>query len=120
MHGRVELPELLDAPVAATHQLVVRELDLQVADRPDVTAGGERLAFASPDDGAHLGVRSQLGEDVEELSVHLVVERVVLLGVVVRDDGDRAVDLEPDRSRRCQPCRGKVSRVLDAVVVSST
>ena len=55
-HGRIELPELLDATVAASHQLVVRELDLQVADRGDVTAGGERLALAPPDDGAHVGV----------------------------------------------------------------
>ena len=40
----------------------------------------------------------ELAEDVEELRVHVVVERVVLLGIVVGDRGDRAVDLEPHRS----------------------
>src|SRR5436190_367731 len=53
------------------------------------------LAFAAPDHGAHLRAAAQLVDDVEQLDVHRVVERVVLVGVVVRDRRDRAVDVEP-------------------------
>ena len=42
------------------------------------------------------GRRDELVEDREQLRVHVVVERVVLVGVVVRDRRDRAVDVEPD------------------------
>ena len=42
---------------------------------------------------------AQLGEDLEQLRVHVVVERVVLVGVVVGDRGDRA-RRSPDA-----PCR---------------
>ena len=60
---RVELPELLDAAVAASHQLVVRQLDLEVADRSDVATRRERLALAAPDDRPHVGRGAELGED---------------------------------------------------------
>ena len=38
----------------------------------------------------------QLAEDLEQAGVHRVVERVVLVGVVVGDGGDRPVDVEPN------------------------
>ena len=56
-HRRVEVPELLDAAVAAAHQLVVRQLDLHGADRADVAARRERLALAPPDDRPDVGLR---------------------------------------------------------------
>ena len=72
-----------------------RQLDLPVADRADVAARRERLALAPPDHGPHVGPALQLAEDLEQPLVHVVVEGVVLLGVVVGDRGDRAVDVEP-------------------------
>ena len=65
-------------------------------DRGDVTTRRPALPFASPDHGPHRRRRDQLVEDLEEPGVHVVVERVVFLGVVVGDRGDGAVDLEPD------------------------
>ena len=73
------------------HQLVVGHLDLVAADGADVAARRPRLALAPPDDGPHVRLALQLAEDLEQGEVHLVVEGVVLLGVVVGDDGDRAV-----------------------------
>ena len=87
-------PGQVDAAVAAPHQLVVGQVGLQGADGTDVTAGGERSPLAAPHDRTYLRSGSQLAEDLEELRVHLVVERVVLLVVVVGDGRDCAVDLE--------------------------
>ena len=52
------------------------------------------LPSPAPDDRADLGMCLQLGEGVEQLDVHVVVEGVVLLGIVVGDRRDRAVDRE--------------------------
>jgi hypothetical protein len=81
----------------------MRQRHLQVADRADVAYGGERLALAPPDHGSHVAPLRELIEDVEELDVHVVVERVVLFLVVVGDRGDRAVDVEPYRACH-RPC----------------
>ena len=94
-HRGIEVPELLDAPVPPPHELVVRDRVCVRADRADITSGRERLAFAAPHDRSHLRAAPELAENLEETRVHLVVERVVLLRVVVGDDRDRAVELEP-------------------------
>src|SRR6266540_209897 len=95
-HDRVELPQLLDRTVPPAHQLVVRELGPGVPDRRDVATRRERLALTTPDHRADLGPLLQRSQDVEELRVHVIVERVVLVGVVVRDGRDRPVDVESD------------------------
>ena len=51
------------------------------------------VAFAD-DDRPHVPVGLELGEDLEQGEVHLVVEGVLLVRVVVGDDGDRAVVAE--------------------------
>ena len=47
-------PQLLDAPLAPGHQLVVGHLDLAAADGADVTARGPGRALAPPDDRPHV------------------------------------------------------------------
>ena len=81
--------------------------DLQVADRADVAARRERLALAPPDHRPHVGraPAARRGSS-KSCRVHVVVERVVLLGVVVGDGRDRAVD------RQSHPVR----HVLDSPV----
>src|SRR4029078_13157531 len=111
------LPQLLEAAMAAAHELVVRELGLLHADGTDVAPRRERLALAPPDARAHLAPVAQLTEDLEQTRVHLVVERVVLLGTVVGDRGDRStvlplLDLESDSFRHAFP-------LARAVTVSS-
>ena len=95
-HRLVHLPQLLDATVAPSHQLVVAQLGLLRADRAHVTARREGLPLAAPDHDPHVGAPSQLGQDVEQREVHLVVERVVLVRVVVADGRDRAVQVQPE------------------------
>ena len=48
------------------------------------------------------GRPTRLVEDLEQLQVHVVVERVVLFRIVVGDRRDRAVDVEPHRA--CHRC----------------
>src|SRR5256714_699926 len=93
--SRTEVPALRDAPVPPPHELVVRDGVCVRADRADITSGRERLAFAAPHDGSHLRAVPELAQNLEDALVQLVVERVVLLRVVVGDDRDRAVELEP-------------------------
>jgi hypothetical protein len=90
----VEVPQPLDGPVGPPHQLVVGQLGLQVADRRHVPPRRERAALAPPHHGPDVGPLGQLGDDGEQLGVHVVVEGVVLVRVVVGDRRDRPVDLE--------------------------
>src|SRR2546430_15740673 len=59
-HGRIEVPQLLDAPVPPPHELVVRDGVCVRADRADITSGRERLAFAPPPDGPPLRAAPEL------------------------------------------------------------
>ena len=93
---RVEVEDLLHAPMALAHQLVVRHLDFATADGGDVAPRRERLPLTPPDHRPHVGSAAQLAEDLPEATVHRVVERVALLRVVVGDHRDRAVVFEPD------------------------
>src|SRR5207245_6436398 len=54
------------------------------------------LALSPPDHDPNVLAHPEVGQDLEETSVHLVVEGVVLLGVVVGDRGDGPVDVETD------------------------
>jgi hypothetical protein len=62
------------------------------------------VTFAPPNDGTNRRSRSKFAEDVEQLLVHFVREGVALLLVVIRDDGDWAIDLESDLSIHGSPC----------------
>ena len=86
---------------------------------PTSRPGRERLALAPPHDRPDVGAGRELVEDREQLRVHLVVERVVLVGVVVGDRRDRAVDFEPhprpqNRSSAGNYPRRRVLRALRA------
>lgn len=59
-----------------------------------VAAGRERFAFPPPQHHAQIAPRVDLLEGREELTIHFVVGRVVLLGPVVGQDGDAVLDLE--------------------------
>ena len=107
--GKKPVEHLLDAAVSPGHQLMVRQRDLLASDGGDIAAGREGLALRPPDDRPHVRARRELAEDLEQPKVHLVVEGVVLLGVVVGDDGDRTVDLQADLVGHDQlPRRGRV------------
>jgi hypothetical protein len=96
--GRLDCPDLLDAAMAAAHELVVAHVEGVVPDRRHVAPRRPRCADATPDDGPDVGPAGQFAEGGEELVVHVVVERVVLVGVVVDERGDGPVDLEMHRS----------------------
>ena len=76
------------------HELVMGEVGPVDADRPDVAARREARALAPPDHRPDLGVGRDPTERGEQLAVHGVVERVVLLGVAVGEDGHPAVHLD--------------------------
>ena len=57
----------------------------------------ERLAVAAPHDAAQAVLLVQLGEQLPEARVHLVVRGVVPVGPVVREDRHRSVVFERDR-----------------------
>ena len=99
-HRGVDLPQLLDAPVTLAHELVVGEVDLERPDRTDVATRRERPTLPPPDHGSHVRPGPDLTERGEQLRVHGVIERVVLLVVVVGDGGDAALDLQPHVPRR--------------------
>jgi transposase len=70
------------------------------------------VTFAPPNDGTNRWSCSKFAEDVEQLLIHLVSEGVALLLVVVRNDGNRAIDLESDLSSHDSPCRRALPRSL--------
>ena len=78
----------------AAHELVMGQLDRMVPIA--LTSRPDENDFPSPRQiTARTSGRGRNSvEHVEEPDVHLVVERVVLVGVVVGDGGDRPVDLQ--------------------------
>ena len=82
--------------MTAGHELVVGELDLAAADGAHVSPRRPGRALTPPDHRPHVVTLTELAEDLEQAGVHLVVERVLLVGVVVGDDGDHAVDVQSD------------------------
>ena len=112
---RVDVPELLDAAVAAAHQLVVATarpctLPIEPTSRPDendLPSPRQMTARTS-------GRASQLAEDLEQLRVHVVVERVVLVGVVVGDRGDRRRRSRAGLPWSCVLLRARAQGLSDA------
>ncbi|CAB4929538.1 unannotated protein [freshwater metagenome] len=70
------------------------------------------MAFAAPDDCSNRRCGTKFAKDVEQLLVHVVREGISLLLVVVRDDGDWAIDLESDLSGHGSPCGSASGRSL--------
>ena len=80
--------------MAAAHELVMTEGSGVVPDHGHIAAGGPRLALAAPDDGTDVGTALQLGQNVEQAGVHIVIERVAFVRVVVGNHGNRTVYVE--------------------------
>ena len=96
-----------------------------VPDDGHVPTGGPRLPFASPDDGAHFGMALEFGQYLEEPCVHVVVERIALLGIVVGDHGNAAVQLEKNLVRHAIPSfigcgPSAVTLIRSALVLAKT
>ena len=68
----------------------------QRLERRDVAAGRERVAGAGEDDRAHAVLAAEAVEHVRQLAEERRIHRVLLLGPVDPDDGDRVSALDAE------------------------
>ena len=68
----------------------------QRLERRDVAAGRERISGAGEDDGAHAVLAAEAVEHLRELAEERRIHRVLLLGPVDPDDGDRVSALDAE------------------------